>query len=127
MRPTLVTAAALTLWSGIAAAQPAEPLSAMIGREVRSPDRDRVIGEVEDVTESPSGQRFVIHLEDQDRSVAVDWNQLQRQGGKLYLDMTDAQIAALPEEKELTAEVPEGEKLPYGGLTPGWGMPGGGR
>jgi hypothetical protein len=93
---------------------------------VRLRERDRIVGEVADVIERNGGIALVVQVEAQDhRPVLLGPDAVEPAGGKLYLKISEAAPRELPTFESGSGE-PEGEALPFGGTTPGWGQPQGG-
>lgn len=97
--------------------------AAIVGLEVRTAERDRVVGEVVEVRDG----RAIIQLEAHDQPVAIELGQLRRDGNKLTVPMTEDELAQIPPE-EISPPPAEGApaQMPLGGSTPGWGAPQGG-
>jgi hypothetical protein len=108
----------LALLALLAAASPAFADANLVGLEVRSTDRDSVVGEVVDVRDGQA----IIQLEAHDQTIAIDLGQLQRDGNKLSLSMSEDELAQMPPLEETAP----GNGAPDGGTTPGWGAPQGG-
>ena len=126
MSRLMLSAAGVLLASFPALAQQVDLLRAgeqMAGREIRVPDNGRVVGTVLGV-KAGEGQGqdpvVVIELDGTGRAVQVPFDQVTRQGNKLYLDVAPDQLAEMPAH-DLDATDAPSEALPYGGLTPGWG------
>lgn len=108
----------------IAALSPAFGQEAnLVGLEVRTTERDRVVGEVVAVRDG----RAIIQLEAHDQPVAIELGRLQRDGNKLTLPLTEDELAQIPPVETAPPQA-EGapDQLPMGGSTPGWGAPQGG-
>jgi len=100
----------------------------LIGRQVRTEEDGRVIGEISDVIagEGGSAPRVVISLEAHDhKPVAVELSQLRQVDNRWLITVPEDQLAALPAHEGGSTgatSIP----LPMGGLAPGWGIPQGG-
>lgn len=115
----LLFSALFTLLPAVSFAQSSD----LVGLEVRSPERDQVLGEVMDVRDD----RAIIQLEAHDKPVAVELSRLQRVGNKLLLPLSEDELAQLPPAEDAP---PSGSgqpsDRPMGGTTPGWGSQQGG-
>jgi|SRR5689334_15738792 len=69
----------------------------LIGLAVRVRERDRIVGEVADVIERNEGIGVVVQIEGQDhRPVLIGPDALEREGGKLYLTISESDLRDLP-------------------------------
>jgi vacuolar-type H+-ATPase subunit B/Vma2 len=82
--------------AGLMAAGLAAPVFAqntgLIGLEVRSQDRNQVLGEVLEIRNDLA----IVQLETHDQAVAIELDRLQRNGNTLTLPMNEDELAELP-------------------------------